>query len=304
MVTDASPQWIVLTPSADDQAWREAIALSVAEAGLTFVDADRLADPARVPADGEIWLSEDAALPRSHGQRPLVVFMPRPETAPEAVAEARGLYPPHSVWQASVLLARAVDQGAQGALIVSGNQLNQIRERRFRLTDWLSIQPPRAGDVVPVRPAVRTALSLFADGPPQPGLETVWSERIFQYDERAAREWVAAGQLDITGRPRILVYGPYLALPSGVWRATIRFAVDDQAAKRELRVDWGTPADFQSTAVSPKTAGVYEVVMEQSWPDTAMAEIRVLMMEGAFDGRLDFLGATVTYISEAQLTIA
>jgi hypothetical protein len=147
-------------------------------------------------------------------------------------------------------------------------------------------------------------LALFADGPPQPGLETTWSERIFQYDERAARDWEAAGKLDITGRPRILVYGPYLALPAGVWKARVRFAVDEQASKREFRIDWGAPADFKSTSVSPKEPGVYEVEMEHSWPDSAMAEIRLLVMEGAFDGRLDFLGATVSYVSEPQLTLA
>jgi hypothetical protein len=304
VVAAAPPQWIVLTPSADDQAWRAAIASAVKEANLEFVDADRLSDAERRPVDGEVWLTEDALLPHQHGQKPLVVFMPRPETAPEAVADSRGSYPPHSVWQASLLLARAVDQGASGALVVSGNQLNQIRERRFSLTDWLSIQPPRAGDVVPVRPAVRTALALFADGPPKPGLETVWSERIFQYDERAARDWEAAGQLDITGRPRILVYGPYLALPAGVWRARVRFAVDEQACRREFRIDWGAPTDFKSTSVSPKEPGVYEIEMEHAWPDSAMAEIRLLIMEGAFDGRLDFLGATVSYVSEPQLTLA
>ncbi|WP_349685094.1 hypothetical protein [Brevundimonas aurifodinae] len=298
------PQWIILTPSADDEAWREAIASAVSEAELTFVDADRLSDAGREPAYNEVWLTEDALLPRQFGQKPIVVFMPRPDTAPEAVADARGTYAPHSVWQASLLLARAVDQGAEGALVVSGNQLNHIRERRFSLTDWLSIQPPRAGDVVPVRPAVRTALSLFADGAPQPGLEAVWSERIFQYDERAARDWDAAGQLDVTGRPRILVYGPYLALPAGVWRAKVRFAVDEQACKREFRIDWGTPADFQSTSVSPNAPGVYEIELEHVWPDSAMAEIRLWIMEGAFDGRLDFLGATVAYVSEPQFTLA
>lgn len=296
------PQWVILTPSADDVGWRQAIAAAADAADMDFVDADRLSDQDRIPGDGELWLSEDCSLPNRYGHDPLVVLMPRPETSPEAVAEARGIHPPHSVWQASLLLARAVDQGPNGALVVSGNQLNKIREQPFRLTDWLTIRPPRAGDVEAVRPAVRAALSLFSEGSPHEGLETAWSERIFQYDQQAARNWEAAGQLDITGRPRILVYGPYLALPSGLWKARVRFAVDDEAAKREFRLDWGTPSDFKSVPLTPSQSGVYEVEVEHAWHQTDMAEIRLVLMEGAFDGRLSFLGATVTYMANPQLS--
>jgi hypothetical protein len=292
-----TPQWIVLTPSVDDLAWRQALSSAVAEAGLKLVDADRSEQP---PASGEVWLTEDAHTPSRYGHTPSAIFMPRPDTAPEILGERLGLDPRHSVRHASILLARAVDQAAPGTALLSGVKLNDLRDRRFSLGDWLTIQPPRAGDVVTVAPAVQAALSMFSDGPPQVGSETAWSERIFEYDARAARDWRAVGQLDITGRPRILVYGPYFTVPRGVWRAKVRFAVDEEAARRQFRIDWGTPTDFTSAAIHPEGPGVYEAEITHGWPECDQAELRFLLMEGAFDGRAEFLGATLTLVSHVE----
>lgn len=292
-----TPEWIVLTPSSDDAAWRQAIEQAATDAGRRYRQAN---DGAGDPGAGELWVTEDAAVVEAHGAKPIVVLMPRPDTSPEAVATALDTYPPHSVWHASRLLARAVDQDHR--IIVSGATLSRLSPGPIELANGMKITPPRAGDVEPVRPAVRAALALFADGAPRPGVEAAWSERIFQYDPKASRNWDAAGQLDITGRPRILIYGPYLALPSGRWRTSIRFAVDQQAAKRAFRIDWGTQTAFVSAHVTPLEAGVYEVDLEHDWPEAALAEIRVVLLEGAFDGRFEFLGASVKFVDRPRLT--
>jgi hypothetical protein len=287
------PQWIVLTPSTDDAAWRQAIGSAVTEAGLVLVEIEHIDSPDRIPRRGEVWLTEDAQIPGRFGHTPHVVFTPRPDTAAEAVGDRLGLLPPHNVRHASTLLARAVDQAVTGTLVVSGTTINELRQQRFSLNDWLAIQAPRAGDVVAVPPSIQAALAMFSEGPPGVGSETTWTQRIFEYDARAARDWPAVGHLDITGRPRILVYGPYLTIPRGTWRAKVRFAVDTDAARRQFRIDWGTPTDFQSISVHPGSSGVYEAEITYAWNECNQAELRLLLMEGAFDGRVEFLGATI-----------
>jgi hypothetical protein len=293
------PIWLVLTPSADDAAWREAIKAGVQAAGLVLRDADKdvpasTDDPAR-----EVWLTCDCNVVESLGRRPTAVLIPRPETSPEAIAEKLGIFPPQSVSHASLLVARAASQDPHRTRVISAHDIATARGQAIELTQDLSVVSPPPQPVDAVRPAVRAALEAFAGGGPVPGQQIVWSERIFRYDQKAARGSQQIGQLDITGRPRILVYGPYLALPPGRWRTKIRFLVDATAATKEFRLDWGSPHDFASVSVAPPHAGVFEVELEHDWHTVDFAEIRLWLMEGAFDGVLHFLGADVTFVGRS-----
>lgn len=298
------PVWLVLTPSADDAAWREAIRTGVHAAGRLLRDADKdvpasTDDPAR-----EVWLTCDCNIVESLGRRPTAVLIPRPETSPEAVAEKLGLFPPQSVSQASLLVARAVSQDPHRTRVISAHDIASARGEPIALNQDLSVVSPPPQPVEAVRPAVRVALEAFAGGAPVPGQQVVWSERIFRYDQKAARSARQIGQLDITGRPRILVYGPYLALPPGRWRIRIRFLVDATAATKEFRLDWGSSHDFASVSVTPPHAGVFEAELEHDWHTVDFAEIRLWLMEGAFDGVLHFLGTNVTFVGRTVASAA
>jgi hypothetical protein len=298
------PVWLVLTPSADDAAWRAAIRAGVEASGLVLRDADRdvpasTDDPAR-----EVWLTSDCDVVESLGRRPAAVLIPRPETSPEAVAERLGIFPPQSVAQASLLLARAVSQDPRRTRIFTAGDIAASRGLPLTLAGGLSVTPPPPQPVEAVRPAVRVALQAFSGGAPTPGQQVVWSERLFRYDQRAARGAQQMGELDITGRPRILVYGPYLGLPPGRWRTRVRFLVDATAATKEFRLDWGTPHDFASLAVTPPHAGVFEAELEHDWPTVAFGELRLWLMEGAFDGVLHFLGANLTFVGRTLANAA
>lgn len=127
--------------------------------------------------------------------------------------------------------------------------------------------------------------------------DAMWSPEVFHYDANAIRTSAAPGELDITGRARILVYGPYLVLSPGVWRAAIRFLVNDNAGPKAFRMDWGTPTEFTSAPMLPGRSGIFEMSIDHVWHLPAPAEIRILLMEGAFDGQLHFFGATVTRVT-------
>ena len=291
-----APLWIALTPSADDAAWRQALRVGIEASGRIMRDGDRETPASSDDSAHEVWVTSDCNVAETLGRHPSAVLIPRPETSPDAITESLGIFAPQSVAHASLLLARAVAQDPRRTRIVTAREIDASGRAPILLAEGLSVTPPPPAPVEAARPAVKAALGAFSSGAPIPGASTVWSERIFRYDQRAARTSAQLGELDITGRPRILVYGPYLGMPPGRWKARVKFLVDSTAASKEFRLDWGTPHDFQSLRISTPHAGVYEAELEHDWPLVDLGEIRLWLMEGAFDGVLHFLGATVTYL--------
>lgn len=294
--TPSEPIWLVLTPSADDVEWRSAIRAGVEAAGLVLRDADREVPASTDIPEREVWLTCDCNVVESFGRTPVAALVPRPETAAEAVAEMLGLFPQQSMTQASLLVARAVSLDQRRTRVFTARDITAAGGRPLVLLDGLSVVPPDARTVETPRPAVRAALDAFSGGVPVREQQIVWSERIFRYDQKAARSANQLGELDVTGRPRILIYGPYLALPPGRWRTRVRFLVDAAAASKEFRIDWGSSKDFSSLSISPPHAGVFEAELDHDWHAADVGEIRFWLMEGAFDGILHFLGANVSLV--------
>lgn len=292
----SEPVWIVLTPSADDAEWRSAIRAGVEAAGLVLRDADREVPASTDRPDHEVWLTTDCNVVESFGRQPVAALVPRPETSAEAVAEMFGLFPQQSMARASLLVARAVSLDPRRSRVITARDIAVTGNQPLILAHGLSIVPPPPRPVEALRPAVRVALEAFSGGAPVPGQQIAWSEKIFRYDQKAARNAKQIGELDVTGRPRILVYGPYLGLPPGRWRTRVRFLVDAPAASKEFRLDWGSSHDFSSLSITPPHAGVFEAELEHDWLGADFGEIRFWLMEGAFDGVLHFLGATVSLI--------
>lgn len=129
------------------------------------------------------------------------------------------------------------------------------------------------------------------------GQEVSWDASLFTYDKKIVRLSAPAAELDTTGRARILVYGPYLHMPRGLWKARVRFGVDQPASQRTFRVDWGSVTEFASLNFCPHVQGVYELDLEHFWDDTSPCEVRFILMEASFDGILSFLGATISLTS-------
>lgn len=285
-------RWIVLTPSADDAGWRAAIGEAAAAAGLTLIDA-RL--PGGDPADPHcVFITEDADVAVAAQPSALVAIVPEPETAPEAIAEVYDLQRPADRWHASLLLARATGLSEDHSVVTASDLAR--KPSLIRLFGDMEVVPPRSIAEASRRPAVAGAFAMYrnrylADSSPIP-----WSEKLFAYDERASRDWPEWGVMDTTGRPRILVWGPYVALPPGLWRAVIRFVVDDTAAGRQFRFDWGTQAACASEYVTPGRPGTYEITLDWLFEKAEAAEMRLILMEGSFMGTVMFQGVTVQRI--------
>lgn len=285
--------WLVLTPSVDQAAWRREIERVASDAGFTVISLED--DPsltALYDTPDVLVLTDDASEPLKAGvaAERIAAVVPDPGSAYEMLEDRSGIIAPHSVWYASTLLAKALEL-APLHQVISASDLAR-RPQSIRLFDRLTIAPPQSGAEHPRRPAVRAAFAIY-DSPAGPEQPVHWADRLFTYDERASRDAVDWGVLDITGRPRLLVYGPYLALPRGMWRACIRFGVDKDAASHQYRVDWGTRTACVSEYVNPGAPGIYEIELDFEWTATDAAEIRLILTEGSFMGTLLFMGITV-----------
>lgn len=282
-------RWIVLPPFRHDIAWRNAVATAVTRAGLRLYDLD--AAPGVPPPNdsNDVILTADARQAAAAG------------VTAEAVAglitgsgmrlygnEAPDELPAHTTIVTELMGAiellpadrvfRNVDFASEPVEILSGLMLHR--------------PPPEMAPLLSPRLQALTDAVALLD-PEQP--HATWAPELFNYDSRKVPGGTR-GQLDLTGRPRFMITGPYIAMPKGRWRATYRLTFDDRGSRPRFRIDWGSQADFVSEEFVPGRAGVFEIAQEYIWTEPAPCELRIIVLEGVFDGRMTFSGAQIARI--------
>lgn len=280
-------RWIYIPASLDAGLWSAAISKAATEAGVRCAVAPDIAEAELVIThDLSLFLAETS----SHK---LALFPPYTPVTNIDGAEPVTAFQ-HNMHAASHEYAAAAEI-PQDVLVVGPHEL---RPARVRLFDKLDVVTPHAAHSTGARANdIARAFSLFERGRPQVGDRSEWSPLVFNYEERAIVGQTIPGVMDLTGRPRIVVYGPYITLPRGLWRAKFRFSLDKAAATRRLRFDWGTQHDYAEHYLTLRAPGVYELQMDYYWAEAAEAEARILVMEGVFEGAMDFLGVDVELIS-------
>ena len=227
---------IVLTPSLEREAWVDAIHSGAREAGWTVEDWSGGPPPAEHKGLLAVIVSDAVAALALEPRNWAVITTGTTNAA--VAAESQFQTPPgQGVWVASRLLA--------GACLVPGDATRLTDENRGRSSNPLELLPglrvrapvPDQHDVG--RDAAASALSLYATGMPDIGTAADWPTSLFSFDRRSEEDPAAPAVQDLTGPPRILIHGPYIALPPGVWRARIGFAVDSVGARHRYRLEWG-----------------------------------------------------------------
>lgn len=100
--------------------------------------------------------------------------------------------------------------------------------------------------------------------------------------------------LDLTGMPRILVYGPYLWLSAGVWRARWSFEADPTAAESRFRFDaCSGHTELVSRVVQLSGPGVYESEVVFDLAEPGPIETRLWLETAALDGTIAFKGISI-----------
>lgn len=104
--------------------------------------------------------------------------------------------------------------------------------------------------------------------------------------------------VDVTGRSRHLIYGPYLPLAAGRWRATAFLDLCADAAKRMLAVELGVYPHFTAVDLRRGVAGRHVVTIEHMMVGEGLAELRLWLKKPAFHGQVRFHGAVLARVGE------
>lgn len=280
-VSHPRTRWIVVSPGRDHAVWCETILAAAAQQGQQAV----ILSPDAPPTEGCAIICDDLDLARSSAAAEDIAVLPL-----EPFIDLTGCETDDEV------NVRVIDTSRKIVTALSAEQAGfrfaAMIDGKMRL-HHLSITPPKGGETEgsAKEEALARACAVYRNDTAR------WSSAAFNFDPRNKVSAPILGELDVTGRPRFLVSGPYLLMPSGRWRATIRLSFDHHLSRAGFRVDWGGVDTYASHEFHPQRAGVFELALDHHWEAPASAELRVLVLEGVFHGAMTFHGATIEKVS-------
>lgn len=120
-----------------------------------------------------------------------------------------------------------------------------------------------------------------------------WTGELFFLGDRPNER--ARGPIDITGRARVLLHGPYIMLPPGSWSLSLSLLFSRETAEREFLVEICTDRPLASQTIRPPREGSAEINLDFVLDEAAEhpIAIRVSTLRAAFDGTITVLGATL-----------
>ncbi len=150
--------------------------------------------------------------------------------------------------------------------------------------------------------ASESPLALFDQLPIPAGAEASWAPHWFAYAPGHAPVSGQPTWIDLTGRMRSFVYGPYIRLPAGRWRIDVRFSVDPERAHVPLLFEWGGDADFCRIMTEVRHPGTYSVSLDRIWPTAETAQLRIWNAHPVFQGRMVFVHSRVVRVADDDPT--
>lgn len=132
----------------------------------------------------------------------------------------------------------------------------------------------------------------------EPLERVVWEPELFFMNEDGAG--LTPGPLtrpvDLTGRPRPVVYGPYVSLPPGPWSATVVLGFSPEAAGMNFFIEITAGATLAQSRVTADREQVVEIQLAFTIDESIdhPIEIRIWTERSAIDGRLALGYAAIT----------
>ena len=129
----------------------------------------------------------------------------------------------------------------------------------------------------------------------------VWGRDLFFVGDMPTEP--AKHAVDVTGRARCLLYGPYIMVPAGRWAANVVLACSKEVSGMAFTVEILSGSERLGGArLQPDSAGVFEVAISFTVEKSSALplEIRIFNERAAFDGRLGL--ASVTLIQSAGVS--
>lgn len=265
---------LLISPGPSGNAWRAAIAARAVQMGWPVADVGPEGPPEG--AAGLFFARHHTALALSSGHRAVI-------TDTTAVATADPSQPATS----EDLIARSNNLVEADLAVRQGAKT--FNAARYQLTlPGIGLVERGEGQPYRIHPlAASSPLALFEELPVVAGVETVWASHWFTYGTGRSAD-SGSPWIDLTGRMRPLVYGPYVWLPAGRWRVDVRVAVDPEKAHVPLLFEWGSGGEFCRVMTEVRHSGVYSVSLDRIWVEADAAQLRIWNAHPVFQGRLSF----------------
>jgi hypothetical protein len=122
----------------------------------------------------------------------------------------------------------------------------------------------------------------------------IWERELFFLGDRPSER--AAGVIDVTGRARRLLDGPYIMLPPGSWSLSLRLLFSRETTEHDFLLEVVAGRQVASRTIRPHAEGVLEVNLAftiEATTDHPIA-IRLSTQRAAFDGTIAVVDATLT----------
>lgn len=280
-----SPRWIVIPPCCDTQFWQDALSEAAQKASLKLAPYGSHAD------DTDFIIVEDAHLAlslASHPEKVVAIISLAGPISPEKDSSK-----PETAHHLVVKMASELTRRAYESLGTRCYHADQFAKAPVALFDDLVLHCPNAVTRATGRRnrAVVEAMGLYKMD------KARWSTDILDIYAKEVAVVEKGRTFDVTGKPRIVVHGPYLTMPKGQWQMTCRLEFTDALCGKEYRVDWGSIDTYTEFRFSPKKPGLYEIQIDWTWEQPAACEMRLLAFEGIFDGNLTLYDLQIARLS-------
>lgn len=271
---------VIDLPSLDSMAWRAALAEKAISSGWSYLELWGQPLPELAADTNYIILSADADSARGLCPTAWVVLWGRPASALASLSS----HDEHALWVASNRLAIGSEMALAGASAFA--------------SDGQCIQLPVLGEVCRPEPTLAPSpgggvLAFFETLPPTAGAIAQWPADFFVRPDGGS----APEPIDLTGRRRIVAHAPFLELPPGVWRATLRVRIRAPRSSMRLRFEWGPGESVSWVECEEGASGAYEIVLEAAWRERTPARLVVWAQIPMFDGDIYIDGAEIEFVA-------
>lgn len=283
---------VLFTPSPLEPLWRQALAERIAEIGWATLFPTSAEDGQTEDVGHLVIVSHDVWAISACHPTTWLVMSDTPDAAAAEVARrlgeddlsaaGRSVAASHLAW----------------AALLAGQDFPVVDARPE------TIDMPWIGTVtrapLPGRPVIappEPALAMFDALPIPIGASASWTPEQFVYP--VGDEPNAGGpSMDMTGRIRLITAGPNIDLPPGMWRAEVRVAVDPEGGRAHLRFEWGAMLFYVVSITEITVPGEYAISLVRPWTEPEPAQMRLWIPQPLFQGRMEFLGCTVTRVAD------
>ncbi len=259
---------VVITPSPDSAVWYDAVGRAIADAEMS----------------ADVFLTSDINQALNHNADHWAIILPEFDPGGSVAVDN------DRTRDISRALAAASD--AAGHVVIVDRKSLEVGSVEILPDIRLS-----AGQDAPMAESLSklpSALEFYRTGSAKEGSSVRWALDLMHTDQLLAQEEDGSLRFDMTGKARMLVWGPHITLSAGSWRAELEFEVDARGAKNMLVIDWGPLSSFSRLECRPGRAGIHRAILEHTWGQAEVAEMRVALAHGAFSGSLQIRSLHVT----------